>query len=185
MKPIIGVALAVLLGASVFFLTACQRDELSRGNIELGLNGSFEVTDTGYPVNWAFFPNPESSDSLQVIMDPEHVVEGKHSLRVVTKETDKTTGFRSRRISVQPGKEYRIAMSVRTEGCTLKVNRIVGDGFSKKNLRSGFIVDTGKASAEWNTYQEVLAGHCTEDLLQRGPEILAIELIPRDSGSNK
>lgn len=156
MKRSIPISTVAIISASAIFLVSCQRDELSKSSPAAGLNGSFEAAEEGYPINWAFFPNPESSTSLQVALDSEDVVDGKHSLKLVVKQNDKTTGFRSRRIPVQSGKKYRLAMSVKADGCTLKVNRIVQDPSGKKNLRSNIIANTEQPSATWQQHEETL-----------------------------
>jgi len=157
MKRIMAISLVTLLAVVAIFLVSCQRDEFSKSNPTVGLNGSFETVENGYPVNWAFFPNPESNTSFQAVLDSENVVDGKHSLKLVAKGNDKTTGFRSRRIPVQSGKKYKLAMSVKADGCTLKVNRIVQDASGKKNLRANIIVNTRKPSAKWEKHEETLA----------------------------
>lgn len=135
--------------------SSCQRNELCKSNTAAGLNGSFETTDSGYPVNWAFFPSPDSGDFLQVSVDTSNIRDGKHSLKLVTKQSDGTTGFRSRRIPVQSGKKYNISFSVQNIGCTFKVNRIVQDSSGKKNLRAAIIAEVS-TSSDWKKYEETL-----------------------------
>ena len=156
MKRIITISTVVMIGASAIFLVSCQRDQLSKSAPAAGLNGSFETAEDGCPVNWTFFPNLESNASYQAVLDSEDVVDGKNSLKLVVKQNDKTTGFRSRRIPVQSGKKYKLAMSVKADGCTLKVNRIVQDPSGKKNLRSTIIVNTREPSVTWQEYEETL-----------------------------
>jgi hypothetical protein len=154
MKRIFTVSLVSL---TAIFLTSCQSNELIKSSPAAGLNGGFETVEEGYPVNWAFFPNPESSPSLQVVSDSEHVREGQRALKIVIGKPDRIPGFRSRRIPVQSGRKYTLAMSVRTEGCKLKVNRVVLDASRTKNLRSDTIVDARDSLPEWKRYEETLA----------------------------
>ena len=81
-------------------LVSCQSNELSKSDSSAGLNGSFELTDSGYPINWAFFPNPESGDLFQVTADTSKAYEGNQSLKLVTDQSDVTVGFRSRRMAL-------------------------------------------------------------------------------------
>ena len=154
MKRIFTVSFVTL---TAIFLISCQSNELTKSNPTAGFNGSFETVEEGYPVNWTFFPNPESNTSLQVVSDSEHVKEGQRALKIVTRQPDRTTGFRSRRIPIQSGKKYKLAMSVRTYGCKLKVNRIVQNSSGKKNLRADIIVNVHTPSSEWKTYEETLS----------------------------
>ena len=137
-------------------LVACQSNELSKPDNEAGLNGSFETTDSGYPVNWAFFPNPESDDLFQVSIDTTKAQEGKQSLQLYTNQSEKTVGFRSRRVSVEPGKTYKLSFAIQNDGGNLKVRRIVQDKSGKDNRRSEIIVDTSSASSNWETFEETL-----------------------------
>jgi hypothetical protein len=90
MKRIITIIFVILIGATALFLASCQSDELVKSDPVAEFNGSFETSEDGYPVNWAFFPNPESNISFQVTLDSEDVVEGKHSLKLVVKQNGKT-----------------------------------------------------------------------------------------------
>jgi len=148
---------SVTMGIIVSFLLAsCQSNELSKPNNEAGLNGSFETTDSGYPVNWAFFPNPESDDIVQISVDTTKAQEGKQSLKLATKQSEKTVGFRSRRVPVQPGKTYNISFAIQNDGCTLKVRRIVQDRSGTDNRRSEIIVDTSSPTSDWKAFEETL-----------------------------
>ena len=84
-------------------------------------------TDSDYPVNWAFFPNPESDDSFQVAMETTNVLDGEQSLMLATNQSEQTVGFRSRRVLVEPGKTYEISFAIQNDGCDLNVRRIVQD----------------------------------------------------------
>jgi len=149
--------LAATLGAACVLAAACQSDELLERNGTAGLNGSFEITQAGYPVNWAFFPNPEADSTLRVVFDSNQVVEGSHSLKLVVRPSDKLPALRSSQVAVQPGKKYRFRLSFRNEGCSLKVNRIVQDASGKTVRRQDFIIDTSVSSTDWETFEETLS----------------------------
>ena len=147
----------VTLGILVnLILATCQSNELSKPNNEAGLNGGFETTDAGYPVNWAFFPNPEADDLFQISVDPTKAQEGAQSLELTTDQNEKTVGFRSRRVPVQPGKTYHISFAIQNDGCTLKVRRIVQDTSGTDNRRSEIIVETSDPTSDWEIYEETL-----------------------------
>jgi len=148
---------AVVFGTVCVLAAACQSDELLTRNGSAGLNGSFEITEAGYPVNWAFFPNPASDSTLQVVLDTVQVVAGHHSLKLVVRPSDVLPALRSTQAPVQPGERYRLSMSYRNEGCTLKVNRIVQDRSGMTNRRQDLVIDTSVSSTEWQTFAETLA----------------------------
>jgi hypothetical protein len=142
---------------AVPLLSACQSDELIKSHRTAGLNGGFETTEDGYPVNWAFFPNPTADSTFQVAVDSEKVLEGNFSLRVTTKPGEKIPGFRSRRVEVQPGRNYRLSLSFQNQGCSLQVRRTLQDELGITNLRQDTIVDTSAPSTEWVTFEETLS----------------------------
>ena len=140
----------------ILLLISCQSNELFKHNDDAGLNGGFETTDSGYPVNWAFFPNPESDGIFRVSVDQTKAQEGEQSLELTSNQNEKTVGFRSRRVSVEPGKTYHISFAVQNDCCSLKVRRIVQDGSGTDNRRSEIIVDTSSVSSDWETLEETL-----------------------------
>lgn len=147
----------VIIGIFVnVLLLSCQANELSKSDSEAGLNGGFETTDAGYPVNWSFFPNPESGDLAQISLDTTQAWEGEQSLQFTVEQSEQTVGFRSRRVPVQPGKTYTISFAVQNDGCALKVRRIVQDGTGKDNKRSEIIVETSAQSNDWEIFEETL-----------------------------
>lgn len=150
---IVFVAVLILVG---LLLASCQSNELSKPDSAAGLNGSFETTDSGYPVNWAFFPNPESGDLFQVTVDTSEAYEGNQSLKLATNQSETTTGFRSRRVPVDAGKKYKISFSMQNAGGNLKVRRIVQDASGKTNKRSDIIVDTSTPTSAWQTFEETV-----------------------------
>jgi len=150
----VAVMVLVLVG---MFLVTCTGNELCKSNSSAGFNGSFEITDSGYPVNWAFFPDPESGNKFQVSVDETRVKDGSRSLKLVSKQNDITTGFRSRRVPVQAGKNYRISFWVQNVECNFKVKRIVQDRTGKTNLRSTIIADGLTATDSWRKCEETLA----------------------------
>jgi hypothetical protein len=150
------IGLVTLLGVASILLPACQSGDLVKRHSSAGLNGGFEVTEAGVPVNWAFFPYPESDRTLQVVSDSEQVLEGSRSLNVVVRPGEKLPGFRSSQIPVQPGRNYRLSISLKNDGCSLRVNRIVQDASGKTALRRDIIIDTSTSSTQWETFEETL-----------------------------
>jgi hypothetical protein len=163
--------LVAVLGAACVVAAACRSDELLKRNSTAGLNGSFEITEAGYPVNWAFFPNPEADSTLQVVLDSDQVVEGHHSLRLVIRPSQKLPALRSRQVPVQPGKHYRFSLSFKNEGCNLKVNRIVQDASGMTVRRHDLVIDTSVSSTDWETFEETLS------VAQNEAQVLLVVMI--------
>lgn len=150
--------LAVLWGVTLaaMMLVSCGSNELIRSNASAGLNGGFELMQDGYPINWAFGPNPETLPPYQVSVDTARVAEGSKSLRLVSTQDNQTKAFRSVRVPIGQGQDYRIAFSVINEGCSLRVNRIVMNAWGTTNMRSQIIAQTSETTVAWVTFEEIL-----------------------------
>ena len=167
----------VALGLMVsFLLISCQGNELFKLNEEVGLNGSFETTDAGYPVNWAFFPNPESGDLFSVSVDQAKAQQGEQSVKLTADQGETIVGLRSRRIPVEPGKTYQISFAVQNDGCELQVRRIVQDGSGTDNRRSDIIVDTAAVSSDWEIFEETL-------LISEGEKSVVLVFLAKGPGT--
>ena len=61
-----------------------------------GLNGSFEVSQNGLPVNWLMYtPNTVPDADFHIILDTEIFKEGKQSLKFDVKRCSSTGGWKS------------------------------------------------------------------------------------------
>jgi hypothetical protein len=150
------IVLTALATLTSLLLVSCGSNELSKRNDTAGLNGGFETTDSGYPVNWAFFPNPEDGDLFDVSVDTGKAQKGNQSLQLDVHQSETTVGFRSQRIPVQSGKTYKISFTTQRTGGNLKVRRIVQDASGTNNLRSEIIVDSSTPSSDWQVFEERL-----------------------------
>ena len=87
-----------------------------------GLNGSFEITKSGLPVNWIFYTSKTvSSGDFDIVIDQNDFKDGKQSLKfVVRKCSDKggrlSPGF-SQEIDAVPGETYSISFWAKNSGC--------------------------------------------------------------------
>lgn len=156
MKRITPVLAALALVLVAFMLVSCGSNELLKSESSAGLNGGFELTDGGYPINWAFGPNPEAMESYRVSVDTTRSVEGSNSLQVASTRGDQTKAFRSRRVPVESGRDYRIAFSVMNEGCSLRVNRTMTNAWGTTHMRSEIIAESSDATGEWAQFEEIL-----------------------------
>ena len=155
MNRIVAVFAMLALGFATMMLVSCGSNELVKFERSAGLNGGFELMDAGYPVNWAFGPNPESVESFRVSVDTERSVEGSNSLRLISTRDDRTKAFRSQSVPVESGEEYRIAFSVINEGCSLRVNRVMTNASGMTHFQARTIVDTSESTAGWVRFEEI------------------------------
>jgi hypothetical protein len=159
MKRIAAVIALLALAFATMMIVSCQSNELVKFDRSAGLNGGFELTDSGYPINWAFSPNPESTESLQVYIDKIRFVEGSNSLRLVSTQDDRPKAFRSQSVPVDSGGEYRIGFSVLNEGCSLRVNRIMTDASGMTHFEAQTILDTSESTTEWVRFEELFTAN--------------------------
>jgi hypothetical protein len=142
----------------ILLMISCTSNVLLKRESTAGLNGSFEITDSGYPVNWEFFPNPETSSALQVLVDTTTAVEGNQSIKLVARETDNVVGIHSQQVHVQSGRIYRVSLSVKLSGCSVWVRRATRDVHSVPvNSRLAKITDDLRSPGEWQYFEDILA----------------------------
>ena len=87
-----------------------------------GINGSFEVTKSGLPVNWYFFtPKTVPAADFDIGMDNRDPKNGKQSLKFVVRKCDPiggrlSPGFFNEFHNVKPGETYKISFSSKNAG---------------------------------------------------------------------
>jgi len=135
-------------------VSSCKKNELYVGNAEAGLNGSFEVIESGYPVNWAIFPSPENSKTTSVSLNSATACDGKYSMELVTQELKGTTGIRTRRLSVNSGSRYKISFWAMNKAGAFQVNRVIRDHSGKKNIRAKIIARSSQPTDEWQRFDD-------------------------------
>ncbi len=154
-RPTIGfVSMTLAIG---LLITSCGSNELSWSDSAAGLNGSFEVTNSGYPVNWAFFPNPETNDAFHVFVDTSQAVDGEQSVKLITTAGGNGPGLRSQRVRIQAGETYRIGFSVKLNGCSVSVRRVVQNRLGVTNMRSDIIAEASPSTDEWQRFEAILS----------------------------
>jgi len=157
MRTVAALLAVILLAMAALILSSCGSHELFRSGSSSYLNGGFELTDDGYPVNWAFGPNPKTTDSFSVFLDTEVHIAGTQSLRIESSAASATKVIRSQRIPVSGGTTYRVAFSAMTEGCTLRVRRTVMDSSGTTNMRADEIAVPKGTVEGWQYFGEALA----------------------------
>ena len=91
-------------------------------NKTAGMNGSFEVTESGLPVNWLIYsPKTVPTCRFELIIDTTEYKDGKQSLKFLVDECSPDGGFRSPGISQEydaiPGESYKLSCWIKNDGC--------------------------------------------------------------------
>ena len=126
--------LTLMLG--LLALISCMQMSEKETDESAGLNGGFEITKNGLPVNWLMYtPNTVRDGEFEIIIDKNIFKEGKQSLRFDVINCSSTGGWHS------PGFTNEFFESGKFEGeGTYKL------GFWIKNEGTKFIMKAGGVS---------------------------------------
>lgn len=123
-------------------------------NESAGLNGNFEYSEQGKPVNWMFYTSETTgSGDFDIILDSINPKEGKHTLTYIVRSCDAKGGRFSpgmaQEIAVEPGKNYRISFWTQNNGTdhTIKVNAV-----NAFNQAAGVVHKPGPGTHGWQFY---------------------------------
>ena len=116
-----------------------------------GMNGGFEVTRSGLPVNWLVYaPTTIPQGDYELIIDTVDPKEGKQSLKFLVQECLPTGGWHSPGISQEysavPGKTYRVSFWVKNEGSEFRAQ--IG-GVSAFEGKYHTVVESGELIPDW------------------------------------
>jgi hypothetical protein len=108
-------------------LVACGKFSETIEDDTVGVNGSFEVTESGLPVNWLIYsPKTIPEGDYDLIVDTSEFKSGKQSLKFFVRECSSVGGWHSPGLSQQwdaiPGETYTIEFWVMNEGAEFIVN---------------------------------------------------------------
>lgn len=128
--------MAIILGVSrinhiltlIACLTICGCGKLSETVHDemAGMNGSFEVSRDGLPVNWLVYsPRTIPTGDYDLIFDTDEHKDGKQSLRFLVRDCSSDGGWRSpglaQEIEAIPGEMYRISFWAKNDGAEFRV----------------------------------------------------------------
>ena len=110
------ILLALVVGASCSPLSEQVRDPA------IGMNGGFEHTQAGQPVNWMVYPaSATSARSYDLRVDGEDFKQGRQSLQFTIQECSDLGGRHSPGVTQEfpatPGTTYSIRFWIKSEGC--------------------------------------------------------------------
>ncbi len=101
---------------------SCAKTSESIEDESVGMNGGFEHTQSGLPVNWLVYsPSTIPTASYELIFDRADFKEGKQSLKFLIQQFTPTAGWHSPGIAQEypaiPGESYLISFWIKNEGC--------------------------------------------------------------------
>ena len=114
---------AIILIATV--LDGCAPMSIRQKNESAGFNGSFEIVESGLPVNWYFSYLAIKNGDVEISLDTMDVVEGGQSLKFIVHRVDSRPGWRRPGLfQVRPAKakrSYKVSFWLRNQGCKVSV----------------------------------------------------------------
>ena len=120
-----------------------------------GLNGGFEITQSGLPGNWLVYtPSTIPSGDYDLVVDTMEYRSGKQSLKFVVRECSPDGGWRSpglsRQVDATPGAAYKVGFWAKNEGTEFRFR--VG-GVSAKEGQYEIVVQSDETTAHWRRYE--------------------------------
>ena len=141
------------------FLLGCEKMSESVIDESVGINGGFEVTRDGLPVNWLVYtPATIPSGDYDLVIDTVEYKEGKQSLKFIVRDCAPTGGWHSPGFSKEyeatAETTYRVGLWVKNDGSRFRAK--VG-GVSAFEGEYETIVEAGDSIPEWRHYEHLYA----------------------------
>ena len=120
-----------------------------------GMNGGFEVTQSGLPVNWLVYaPTTIPVRNYELVFDTVEPKEGKQSLKFLVHECSSTGGWHSPGISQEysaiPGDTYKVSFWVKNDGSEFRAK--IG-GVSAIEGQYETVVESSEPIPEWKKFE--------------------------------
>ncbi|MBS1271957.1 MAG: hypothetical protein MAGBODY4_01093 [Candidatus Marinimicrobia bacterium] len=125
-----------------------------------GLNGGFEVSKNGLPVNWLMYtPNTVPNSDFKIILDNEEYKEGKQSLRFDVKECEDIGGWHSPGFTNEffvAGKyeghaRYKISFWIKNNGTKFQ---ITAGGVESKGGEMTPLIEGDEEISDWKLFED-------------------------------
>lgn len=145
-------ALAVIAGS---LLCGCSKFSESVRDESAGMNGGFEITKSGLPVNWLVYtPKTIPTGDYDLIIDTAEYRGGKQSLKFVVRQCSPDGGWHSPGFSQEyaatPGTSYAVGFWVKNDGAEFLAK--IG-GVAATQGRYETIVRSSETIATWKHYE--------------------------------
>jgi hypothetical protein len=162
--------------AMLALLTACALPRyIMQSRPDTAWNGSFEIVEAGYPVNWRFSQPPIEQGDMILVLDREVVHEGQQSLRVEVRRAPPgpvvfqqvwTRPSFSTRATIEPGTRYRVSFWLRNEGAKVHVRWVTTSSDYYQHFRHADMLETNLATAEWTLVEDEIRAEEDEQMLE-------------------
>lgn len=131
-----------LLAFSSVLFTNCDKSTIEVPGRAKGINGGFEVTKKGLPVNWRIStPKIDPDCNFEIVLDTLIYKEGKQSLKFCVKEGPCNPGFTNEFHGFWGGKfkgeaDYKVSFWIKNDGakCKIELGPVETGGIGEEQL---------------------------------------------------
>lgn len=167
-----------VMGFGLLILSGCMQMSEEEIDKSAGLNGGFEASKNGLPVNWLMYtPNTVKEGEFSIVLDKESFKEGKQSLRFDVEKCSSTGGWKSPGFTnefFQIGKyegegSYKIGFWIKNQGTKFQIE---AGAVSAKKGEMSVLIQSAEEMPNW-TYFEYTVNVAKENHLRLQLNILA------------
>ncbi len=135
-------------------LSACIRMSIIEKDKRAELNGSFEITRAGLPVNWYIYAPASYKKGYDLIFDTIDAKEGKQSLKFLVSQVESPhAGWRNPGFfggfNATIGNQYNVSFWIKNSGCDFKV-KVASEG---NGMHSEKIIRTSDTIHVWKYFE--------------------------------
>ena len=154
-KQVINRTIYSLLLILIFILSGCIQMSEKETDTSAGLNGGFEVSKNGLPVNWLMYtPNTVPAGKFKIILDKENFIEGSQSLKFEVEECTSGGGWGSpgftNQFDSEKGSTYILSFWVKNNGAEF---RVIAGGVSPMTGDMKILIQTSEQINDWQQYE--------------------------------
>jgi len=153
-KIIAKTKLLLLLCLTVFLGECIELNEVMADEKD-DLNGGFEKSENGLPINWVMYtPNTVPDADFKIILDKNVFKEGKQSLKFDVKKTSSTGGWLSPGLTnefIEIGKfmgeaKYKLSFWIKNNGAKFNIS---AGGVSAKQGDMSILIEGNETINDW------------------------------------
>ena len=135
-------------------MTACKQFSEEIRDPEAGMNGGFEISKNGLPVNWLMYtPKTVPDSKFEIVLDTREFKEGKQSLRFDVQDCTSMGGWGSPGFTNQYDADqestYDLSFWIKNDGSEF---RIMAGGVSAMNGDMKTLLQTREQIDDWTRY---------------------------------
>jgi len=146
---------SIILLFTFVFMMACANYTVHYEDSSAGLNGGFEISKNGLPVNWLMYaPETVPEADFKIVLDTDNFIEGKQSLMFNVKECTaegawRSPGFTNELFDKTEGR-YKLSFWVMNNGSRFSIN---SGGVSSKGGSMKNILTSKEQFDKWNYFE--------------------------------